>query len=107
LKENIQSAQIHPDQTSVPVLDSSTSAIFAEKLASQDPNEIMYALDLFEIGQQVKAHGLVRNLLDHPSPHIRKRAIAVLGAAGDLTVKPRITTLIRDNSIDVRTEALL
>jgi hypothetical protein len=91
----------------VPVLDSFTTNIFAEKLNSHDVNEVIYALDLFEMAQNINAHSAVRNLLEHPSPHVRKKAIAILNSASDVSVRPQVLGMIRDNSLEVRTEALL
>src|SRR5205823_3446806 len=71
LRDNIQQIRIHPAQVSVPVLDGLTSNVFAEKLNSNDVNEILYALDLFEMAQHLRAHSAVRRLLEHPSPYVR------------------------------------
>jgi AAA family ATP:ADP antiporter len=59
------------------------------------------------MGQQVRAHSAVRNLLEHPSPHIRKKAISILSGSADQSVRPQMMTLLHDDSIEVRTEALL
>jgi AAA family ATP:ADP antiporter len=106
LQANIQQVRIQPEQVSVPVLDESTTNIFAEKLNSPDPNEVIYALSLFEMGQQLRAHAAVRRLLNHPSPHVRKKVISILNTAGDISVTDRIAEMLRDNDLDVRTEAL-
>ena len=106
LRANIQQVRIQPEQVSVPVLDQFTSNVFAEKLNSKDPNEVMYALTLFEMGQQVRVHSAVRNLLNHPSAHIRRKAISILNTAADITVRDQVAGLIRDNDLEVRTEAL-
>ena len=106
LRENIQRIRVHPDQASVPMLDQFTTNVFAEKLSSPDQNEVLYALTLFEMGQQLRAHSAVRNLLDHPSPHIRKKAISILNGAGDKVVRPQVMALLRDDNLEVRTEAL-
>src|SRR5206468_8707186 len=106
LKANIQSVRIQPEQISVPVLDQFTTSVLAEKLSSPDQNEILYALTLFEMGQQVRAHSAVRNLLEHPSPHIRKKAISILSGAADRSVRPQMLALLHDDNLDVRTEAL-
>jgi hypothetical protein len=81
--------------------------VFAEKLSSNDVNEVIYALDLFGMAQHANAHSAIRNLLDHPSPHVRKRAICVLNNAADDSVKHQVAALIADTNLEVRTEALL
>lgn len=106
LRENIQRVRIQPENVSVPVLDQSTSTVFAEKLSSPDQNEVLYALNLFEIGQDLRTHAAVRNLLEHSSRHIRKKTISILNAAGDKSVKPQIMKLLQDKELEVRTEAL-
>jgi hypothetical protein len=107
LRNNIQQIRIQPERVSVPVLDQFTTNVFAEKLNSHDVNEVVYALNLFEMAQQINAHSAVRTLLDHPSPHVRKKAISVLNNAGDLSVRDQMTKLVRDTSLEVRAEALL
>lgn len=106
LRQNIQSVRIHPEEVNVPMLDQFTTMVFAEKLRSSDPNEIMYALDLFEMGQRSRVHQAVKNLLDHPSPHIRRKAISVLNTAEDKSARQQIAALLQDENLDVRTEAL-
>ena len=106
LRRNIQHVGLRPEQGAVQTLDHSTSNVLAEKLNSTDPNEILYALDLFEMGQQAQAHSGIRRLIEHPSPHVRKKAIAVLSGAGDRTVRHEVAALLHDTSVEVRTEAL-
>jgi len=107
LRENIQQVRIQPEQVSVPILDRFTSNLFAEKLGSTDVNEVIYALDLFEMAQEIKTHSAVRHLLDHPSAHVRRRAISILNIAGDVSVRDDMPRLLTDSSLEVRTEALL
>jgi ATP:ADP antiporter, AAA family len=107
LKQNIQQVQVRPEATSVETLDQFTTNVFAEKLGSNDVNEVMYALDLFGMAQRLNAQSAVRNLLEHPSPHVRAKAISVLNNGGDVSVRPLIASMIADPNLDVRTEALL
>jgi AAA family ATP:ADP antiporter len=106
LRENIQHVTLRPDQVSIQTLDQTASNMLAEKLNSSDPSEILYALDLFEMSQQVHAHSAIKRLIEHPSAHVRKKAISVLSSAGDRSVRGQIATLLRDSSVEVRTEAL-
>jgi AAA family ATP:ADP antiporter len=107
LRNNIQQIRIQPEKVSVPILDQFTRNVFAEKLNSSDVNEVMYALNLFEMAQHLHVHSAVRTLLNHPSPHVRKKAVYILNNAGDVSVRNQVTALLTDNSLDVRTEALL
>jgi hypothetical protein len=107
LKENIQQVRVRPDKTSVQTLDHFTTNVFAEKLNSNDVNEVIYALDLFEMARHLNAHSAVRNLLEHPSPHVRTKAISILNGAGDVSVRQQVAAMIADTNLEVRTEALL
>jgi AAA family ATP:ADP antiporter len=49
----------------------------------------------------------LRNLLSHPEAEIRRRALALLAAAGDREIADRVGPMLRDPDIGVRTEALL
>jgi ATP:ADP antiporter, AAA family len=46
-------------------------------------------------------------LLTHPAADIRRRALATLSAGGDDEIADRVTVMLRDPDIGVRTEALL
>jgi len=107
LRNNIQQIRIQPEKVSVPILDQFTRNVFAEKLNSPDVNEVMYALNLFEMAQHLHVHSAVRTLLNHPSPHVKKKAVYILNNAGDLSVRDQVVALLTDNSLDVRAEALL
>jgi AAA family ATP:ADP antiporter len=107
LRESIQQHRLDAERAAAPVLDRSTAEIFAGNLSAADPQEILYALSLFEIGQQRASHPAVRLLLKHPAPEVRRRALAVLTAAGDGAVVADAERLLTDPDIAVRTEALL
>jgi ATP:ADP antiporter, AAA family len=106
LRENIQQVRIRPEEESVPVVDQFTTNVFAEKLNSHDPNEVLYALSLFEMGQQARSHSAIRNLLEHPSPYVRTKALSILNSANDVSVKQNVRGLMHDNNLAVRAEAL-
>jgi AAA family ATP:ADP antiporter len=89
-----------------PIIDRATTRSLAVQLASTDPDEVLSALSLFETGQQQHADSAIRGLLDHPTAAVRTRAIAVLGAAGDTSVRERIVEMLHDDDLEVRTEAL-
>ncbi|MGH9814832.1 MAG: Npt1/Npt2 family nucleotide transporter [Candidatus Acidiferrales bacterium] len=107
LRESIRQHRLDAERASAPVLDRSTTEIFAANLVATDPQELLYALDLFRLGQQRAAHPAIRDLLRHPSPEVRQRALAVLSEAGDRSVPAQAEQLIHDPDLGVRTEALL
>ncbi len=107
LKESISQHRVDVEQASTSVLDRSTAELLATKLSASDPQEILYALSLFEVERQRGAHPVVRGLLSHPSPEVRQKAITILSESGDTSVKPEIERLLKDPDLNVRTEALL
>lgn len=107
LSSNMQQLQLDPDRNTAPILDVLTTNVLAAKLHSEDSAEVLYALDLFKMGQEHHSHAAVRALLEHPDAHVRSRAISVLSAAGDKSARALIAPLLRDADLDVRTEALL
>jgi AAA family ATP:ADP antiporter len=107
LKESISQHRVDVEQSSTAVLDRSTADLVATKLSASDPNDILYALSLFEVERQRAVHPAIRSLLSHPSAEIRRKAIAILSASSDKTVRPDMERLLRDPDLNVRTEALL
>ncbi len=107
LKESITQHRVDVEQASTSVLDRSTADLLATNLSAGDPNEILYALSLFEVERQRAAHPVIRGLLSHPSAEVRQKAITILSQSGDKTVRADIEPLLRDSDLNVRTEALL
>jgi AAA family ATP:ADP antiporter len=107
LAQNMKEHRVEADRTLAPILDRSTTEVLASNLSASDPKEILYALSLFESSQKQAAHPAIRGLLKHPAAEVRKKAITILAAAGDKTVVPEMEHLLQDDSLDVRTEALL
>jgi ATP:ADP antiporter, AAA family len=107
LTASMREHRLDADHAVAPVLDRSTTEVLAANLSSSDPSDILYALGLFESGRQQASHPAIRDLLNHPAPEVRKKAISILAAARDKTVLPQMERLLQDASLDVRTEALL
>jgi AAA family ATP:ADP antiporter len=107
LLQSIRQRRLDAERQLAPVLDRSTADVLAKQLTSPDPKEVLYALDVFAVSQEPKAHPGVRDLLEHPEPAVRRRAIELLDAAGDLWALPRIEAMLRDPDLEVRSAALL
>jgi len=107
LSINMQQLQLSPEHNTVPILDALTTTVLVEKLNSKDPSEVLYALDLFKMGEEHRSHEAVLKLLDHPNPDIRTKTIAVLDEVGDKDARTLVANLLKDEHIGVRTEALL
>jgi len=56
LKESISQHRVDVEQSSTSVLDRSTAELLATKLSASDPNDVLYALSLFEVERQRAAH---------------------------------------------------
>ncbi len=86
------------------VAERSTDDALTDALGAGESHDILYALTLIEgrgTGIPLEA---VRRLIDHPSSEVRRKAIALLAAADDKTVLPRVEFLLRhDTEIGVRT----
>lgn len=107
LKESIQQHRLDAERQSAPTLDRSTAQVLSENICEVDPEEILYGLSLFEIENRPAVHPVIRDLLGHPDPRIRVKALSLLDSAGDRNVLSRAEEMLRDPDFNVRTEALL
>ncbi len=107
LRESIQQHRLDAERASAPLLDRSATDMLGDHLQATDPQEILYALGLLELGGHQATHPAVRGLLEHSAPEVRQRAIAILNAAGDTGVSGSVERLLLDPHLEVRTEALL
>jgi AAA family ATP:ADP antiporter len=106
LSEGIARHRLDAERLSASVLDRSTADVLAASLGGNDPQEILYALNLFQIGHSGATHPAVRGLLAHSAPEVRTRALEILSAAGDRQAIPQIEKMLQDPDLGVRTEAL-
>jgi AAA family ATP:ADP antiporter len=76
-------------------------------LRSDHSSKVISILELLEGRPWKEAYAPIRELLAHPAPEVRAKAIAVLRRLGDLDVVARVEELVCDPDLIVRTEALL
>lgn len=107
LKDSISQHRLDAEQATALALDRSTADVLASKVLTSDPQEILYALSLFEVERERAAHPVLRGLLKHGAPEVRQKAISILSAVGDKSVQPSIELLLKDPDHNVRTEAML
>ncbi len=107
IRDSIHRHRLDSERTSTTVLERSAAEALSSKLAAADPAEVRYALELLESQQTRRLHPVIRDLLSHPEPDIRRRALAILSAAGDHEVADAATFMLHDSDLGVRTEALL
>jgi len=107
LLDSIRRRRLDARRQIAPVLDRSTVEVLAERLSSEDPKEVLYALEIFGVAQSRSTHPAIRDLLTHESPAVRGAAIARLDQVGDSWALPQVEKLLRDEDLGVRTAALL
>ena len=107
LGKSIDDHRRHVQRANVTVLDKAATEILTAQMASDDPERILYALELFTAGHSGASHPVVRGLLKHGAAAVRARAVAVLNEDGDLSVRSDVERLLYDPDLSVRTEALL
>jgi len=88
-------------------LDRSAASMLAQKLVSEDPSDVRYALDWLDAQGMMGLDRQVRQLLSHHEADIRRRALTKLSAARDTSISRRAMEMLRDPDLGVRTEALL
>jgi AAA family ATP:ADP antiporter len=106
IRENIRKHRIDSERASAAALDRSMAEALAAKLKADEPADVLYALDLLE-AQPNPLHPALHGLVSHESPAIRRRAIALLRAAGDRSARAEVEARLTDPDLETRTEALL
>jgi len=91
IQSSIHRHRIDSEQVPEGSLDRSAAGILAEKLASPDPADVSYALDLLEGQGLLGLERHLRSLLSHEDADIRRRALAILSAARDTSISRAAT----------------
>ncbi len=107
LTDGILNYRLDAERAANPVLDATSVEIVGRRLTSRDTADVLYALGVFEAEHARVTHPAVGALLAHEAPEVRQRAVRLLAAAGDESVRPAVEKLIYDPHLEVRTEALL
>jgi AAA family ATP:ADP antiporter len=109
IRDSIQKHRIDTEQAALAatILDRSARKVVTTRLEAKEPGELLYALDLLEVDRSAASLPALHALLDHPSADVRRRVIGLLAVSDDRTVAPKVETLLRDEDLSVRTEALL
>lgn len=107
IQASIHQHRIDSEQIAHAAIDRTAAIALAEKLASSEPSDVRYALDLLASEGIAGLERPLRALLAHGEADIRRRALAMLSAARDAAISTSATKLLRDPDLGVRTEALL
>jgi AAA family ATP:ADP antiporter len=106
LRESIHQFRVDTERANAPLIERGASNLLGEQL-SGTPEQILYALSLFEMARDRSVHPAVRGLLKHESGEVRQRALRLLARAADVEVLHDVERLLYDPHLAVRTEALL
>lgn len=106
LRDSIHQHRVDVERASAPVIDRDASQILAQQL-SGTPDQVLYALSVFEMAADRQVHPAVRKLLKHESAEVRQHALRLLARAADIEVRHEVERLLYDSHLEVRTEALL
>jgi AAA family ATP:ADP antiporter len=107
LGKSIKEHRHHVQRANITVLDKAATEILTTQMGSDEPERILYALELFTAGHSGVSHPVVRGLLTHQAAEVRARAVAVMNEGADLSVRADVERLLYDPDLSVRTEALL
>jgi ATP:ADP antiporter, AAA family len=106
LRDSIHQHRVDTERANAPVIEREAADLIAARL-SASPDEILYALSLFEMSRDATVHPAVRGLLQHEVSEVRQRALRLLSRAADVAVLHDVERLLYDEHLEVRTEALL
>ncbi len=106
LRDSIHQHRVDIERAATPVIEKSTGELLTQYLAGTQ-EQVLYALRLLDSSRDRSTPHGVRPLLQHGSPRVRARAVALLARAGDTSVSADVERMLYDADLTVRTEALL
>lgn len=107
IHDSIHQHRLDTERAASTTIERSAADALRAKLSGGEASEVRYALGLLEVQQTRSWLPSLRHLLTHPEPDIRRRALALLRAAGDRQIADICVELLKDADVGVRTEALL
>jgi ATP/ADP translocase/HEAT repeat protein len=107
IEDNIHQHRLDTERISAARLDASVREALTAHLRSDNPDVVSEALDSVLRLKMGVPNADLHRLLQHASPAVRARALAVLTANGDRTAAASAERLLTDPDLSVRTHALL
>ena len=107
ISEIIHRHRLDAERAARTVLDRSAADAVTVKLNAKDSANVLYAMSLMEEQRRARWRPRLRELLQHPDPEVRRRALAMLSADRDRAIANVAGEMLRDPDAGVRTEALL
>jgi AAA family ATP:ADP antiporter len=107
IQQSIHRHRVDAERASADGVEEASTAGVLARLGSHEVSEVRMELESLESQRLDGLEDAVRGLLVHHDAEVRRRALALLNAAGDKTIETQATALLKDPDIGVRTEALL
>ena len=107
IHDSIHQHRLDTERAASTTIERSAAEALRAKLSGDQAADVRYALSLLEAQQSRSWLPALRRLLLNPEPDIRRRALALLRAAGDREIAETCVALLKDSDLGVRTEALL
>jgi len=98
--------QLDLGQLRVRLQDTESVELLLGALASGQPREVLYALDMLQAVHDSRLVEAIRPLLDHADPDVRRHAMTALAREGDPEILATAERLSDDPVLEVRREAL-
>jgi AAA family ATP:ADP antiporter len=105
--DSIHRYRIDTEHSTLAEAARSLEETLSARLASQDDNDVRFALEALLGMRSPQTYPELHALLTHPDPGIRRDALAVLTRTGDRRASLVAEGLLRDRDLEVRTQALL
>jgi len=96
---------IEPEALGDHPLDSTISRALLQALGSSDDRQVLYALDLLAGGKTARWRQHLNQLIEHKTPAVRRRTIAVLTERRSFSPQ-HVEKRLLDEDLDVRIEAI-
>ena len=106
-RRSLERRDIKPSEVRLSVADLSTIETLVEELAHPDEQRVLHAIDLLEALD--KRNLVTPLLLNHPSPHVRARALVGMGSVKPEIAErwaPAVERMLSDDHGDVRAAAV-
>ena len=107
IRQSIRRYRLDTERIAAEALAGSAAGALSAKLTAVDVAEVRDALELIQQQRLADLRPVIRDLLQHPVPDIRQRALAILNAEEDRSIANVAMAMLHDPDLAVRTEALL
>jgi AAA family ATP:ADP antiporter len=107
IAESIRAHRLDAERAAAAAVERSAAQALDEMLASDEEEQISYALAVLQEQPEARPHPSLTRLLRHRSADIRCRALRLLNESGEISAHEDVRRLVADEDLATRTEALL